>query len=865
MRQLLPASRCTVGLFIGSSEDRYENAILRGASHVLNQVGANLVCLTSGGIQALRGFEAQRNVLYELVHPQRFDGLMITGTLGHSIDAKEMAHFCHRFSPLPVVGIALDVPDIPSVLVDSRSGMRAVFDHLLDVHGYRRLAFIRGPLGQHEAEDRYTAYLDALAAHDIAFDPLLVVNGSYTRASGIQAAHQLLDQCEPGIEAIVSANDAMALGAMDVLQTKNLQVPTDLAVTGFDDTEDARYSLPPLTTVRQAVYEQGAQAAELLLSLLGGNSVADRVLAPAHLVVRQSCGCFSAAVVQAGAALPLDLTQSVKAKAKILPAHIRSKIQQAIVKTLPAQDGRGWISQIVDVFCDELENHRREHTLATLNTLLYASLRSEEDGQLWQAVVSELRRQALSYFDDLRDIREIESLSQQMRVLIFDAMLRLQASQRLEIEQQTVVLREVSESLGTTFDLSGLLDVIAQELPRLKIDACYLSLYENPSFPAGEARLILAYDDGRINLPVDGVCYPSFELVPPAFFRQMPGYTVIVEALHAKEDQLGFAVLKTPPQHAALGSVLRSLFSTSLREVLLLKQRIEAEKELLTVHQELEQRVKSRTAELMHMNAALQVEIAERKRVEWALRQGEERLKHISEAATAQMEAKAAELEKMAYSMAHDLKAPLRSIDGYSRLLMSDYAERLDEEGRAFLSTIRSATLQMNQLIEDLLAYYRLEKRQFLKSSFQLLEFVEEIVMERSEEIQKRGVQVVINLPRQQIKANVEALTLVLRCVLDNALKFTRQVRRPIIEIGGRKEAQSCILWVKDNGIGFDMQYHDLIFELFQRLNPAEDYPGTGVGLALAQKAMQRMHGHIWAESQPGDGSTFYLEIADES
>ena len=345
----------------------------------------------------------------------------------------------------------------------------------------------------------------------------------------------------------------------------------------------------------------------------------------------------------------------------------------------------------------------------------------------------------------------------------------------------------------------------------------------------------------------------------------MPGYTVIVEALHAKEDQLGFAVLKTPPQHAALGSVLRSLFSTSLREVLLLKQRIEAEKELLTVHQELEQRVKSRTAELMHMNAALQVEIAERKRVEWALRQGEERLKHISEAATAQMEAKAAELEKMAYSMAHDLKAPLRSIDGYSRLLMSDYAERLDEEGRAFLSTIRSATLQMNQLIEDLLAYYRLEKRQFLKSSFQLLEFVEEIVMERSEEIQKRGVQVVINLPRQQIKANVEALTLVLRCVLDNALKFTRQVRRPIIEIGGRKEAQSCILWVKDNGIGFDMQYHDLIFELFQRLNPAEDYPGTGVGLALAQKAMQRMHGHIWAESQPGDGSTFYLEIADES
>jgi signal transduction histidine kinase len=100
-----------------------------------------------------------------------------------------------------------------------------------------------------------------------------------------------------------------------------------------------------------------------------------------------------------------------------------------------------------------------------------------------------------------------------------------------------------------------------------------------------------------------------------------------------------------------------------------------------------------------------------------------------------------------------------------------------------------------------------------------------------------------------------------LRNLIDNAFKFTRGTAHPIIEIGGRETESSCILWVRDNGIGFDMQYHDRIFEIFQRLHRAEDYPGTGVGLAIVHKAMERIGGRVWAESQVGHGSSFYLEI----
>jgi light-regulated signal transduction histidine kinase (bacteriophytochrome) len=120
---------------------------------------------------------------------------------------------------------------------------------------------------------------------------------------------------------------------------------------------------------------------------------------------------------------------------------------------------------------------------------------------------------------------------------------------------------------------------------------------------------------------------------------------------------------------------------------------------------------------------------------------------------------------------------------------------------------------------------------------------------------------VTVNMPDVVIKADPEGLNQVLRNLLDNALKFTGKTADPQISIGGEEKEETCLLWVRDNGVGFDMQYHDRIFGIFQRLQKADDYSGTGIGLAIVQKAMQRMGGKVWAESTPGMGATFYLEV----
>jgi PAS domain S-box-containing protein len=228
---------------------------------------------------------------------------------------------------------------------------------------------------------------------------------------------------------------------------------------------------------------------------------------------------------------------------------------------------------------------------------------------------------------------------------------------------------------------------------------------------------------------------------------------------------------------------------------------------------------------------------------------------------TAELRLKTRELETFAYSVAHDLKAPLRGIEGYSSLLLEDHLDKLDKDGRAFLYSIHTSTARMNQLIDDLLAYSMIERRELTPEDIKLRSLVETLVGERKLEMEERGIDLTMRVDGGVVVADPEGLSQALRNYIDNAIKFTRDALEPRIEIGVEENEKKCRLWVRDNGVGFDMLYHDRIFEIFHRLHRMEDYQGTGVGLALVRKAMERMGGRAWAESVVGQGATFYLEI----
>ncbi|HYQ47559.1 MAG TPA: ATP-binding protein [Thermodesulfovibrionales bacterium] len=216
------------------------------------------------------------------------------------------------------------------------------------------------------------------------------------------------------------------------------------------------------------------------------------------------------------------------------------------------------------------------------------------------------------------------------------------------------------------------------------------------------------------------------------------------------------------------------------------------------------------------------------------------------------------ELESFAYSVSHDLRAPLRNIDGFSKILMDEYAGTLPERAQHYLNRVRNGTCRMSTLIDDILAFSKIGRADlnFRKMSAQTI--VKSVLEHYSMEIEARGVKVEVHdLP--EINCDTVLMQSLFSNLISNALKYARNTEHPKIEIGYDK-AQNAI-FIRDNGVGFDMQYHDKIFQIFQRLHLPEEYEGTGIGLAIVKRIAERHHGKVWAESELGKGSTFFIDV----
>jgi signal transduction histidine kinase len=219
------------------------------------------------------------------------------------------------------------------------------------------------------------------------------------------------------------------------------------------------------------------------------------------------------------------------------------------------------------------------------------------------------------------------------------------------------------------------------------------------------------------------------------------------------------------------------------------------------------------------------------------------------------------ELEGFSYAVAHDLKAPLRAINSFAHLFEDEMQGQLPERAREHLNRIRNGSLKMATLIDDLLAYSHIDRRGLQASVVSLPNLVDQVLTPYQDEVQRRGIALSVVVEPMTLRVDASGLALALRNLVENALKYTREAVQPRIAIVCRRKEGVVLLSVTDNGIGFDMQYHDHIFKLFQRLHRDNQYPGTGIGLALVRKAIERLGGRVWAQSKPGEGSTFTIEL----
>lgn len=271
--------------------------------------------------------------------------------------------------------------------------------------------------------------------------------------------------------------------------------------------------------------------------------------------------------------------------------------------------------------------------------------------------------------------------------------------------------------------------------------------------------------------------------------------------------------------------------------------------ELKAAHDELELRVKERTNELQRTNDALESEIRERKEME-----------KLIELRTRLLEVTNKELESFSYSVSHDLRAPLRAIDGYSRIILRDQADKLNPEAKRKFELIRSSTQTMGKLIDDLLSFSRLGRLEINMSRLD----VESLINDVWKELQIINPDRNLDLSIKNIPEGWGDRTLIRQVysnLLSNAIKYTKSREEATIETGGYAEGDENIYYVKDNGVGFDMDYYNKLFGVFQRLHSADDYEGTGVGLAIVQRIIHRHGGRVWAEGKVEEGAVFYFTL----
>lgn len=218
------------------------------------------------------------------------------------------------------------------------------------------------------------------------------------------------------------------------------------------------------------------------------------------------------------------------------------------------------------------------------------------------------------------------------------------------------------------------------------------------------------------------------------------------------------------------------------------------------------------------------------------------------------------ELDSFSYSVSHDLRAPLRAINGYSQVLMEDYGDKLNDDGKRNISTIIRNAQKMGYLIDDLLTFSRVGKQNLTKVFLNMDNLVESVINEFMAQPQKNEVEFRIN-PLQIVQGDNSMLKLVITNLVSNAIKYSGKKEKPVVEIGSYKENENLVYYVKDNGAGFDMKYYDKLFGVFQRLHSSSEFEGTGVGLALVQRIIKKHHGNVWAEAKPDEGATFYFSL----
>lgn len=598
-------SRPRIGLFIRGGTYAYQASIIFGAHEECEKLGLDLYCLAGGGLSQAD----PRSHVYDVPAAGDLDGAVLApGTWNAPLDHPNVTELIERFRSLPSCVIGAHVDGMASVRIDNGSGVEELTRHLVTVHGRRRVGFIRGH-GE-EAAERRAGYEQGLRGVGITPRPEWITGGSFTAEDGEAAVQHWFGGGEPAVDAIVAANDWMAIGAVKALRERGLRVPEDVAVVGFDDIEQASFLSPPLTSIRQLPNVLGMKAVELVHEQLLGQAGERQLSVPTSVEIRQSCGCFgrAAGVTQPERYAMLPNSGPIN--------NARQELAAAMVEVAGALShglAPDWAERIVEALCSDIDGVTEHGFLDRVTALVGGSAhRGNITG--WHHIIAHLREKSIpSLACQLGHLLAAETLFNQAHIAIGEHAERAQGRRLMDREAVRIRLEDAGVAARTALDWPSLREVLAEHLPGLGIPACYVAV--GSGGPNHDGHQLVAFDQSReLDVPDDRVKFRMGDFIATRYLPRKR-HSMIVHPLFVRNEALGHCCLEIDVLdggvYKAVGDMISSaLKATQLSEALVIEATARERAEKARLVQELEIAARIQTAILPKSPSVCGLDIA---------------------------------------------------------------------------------------------------------------------------------------------------------------------------------------------------------------------------------------------------------------
>jgi PAS domain S-box-containing protein len=554
------------------------------------------------------GYAHQCNVIYDLIDKKKLDAFIwSTSTLGNFISREELENFLYKYRDIPSISLSVPFRGIPSILIDNEKGIREAVCHLIHDHGRKRIAFISGPAANYEARVRCEAYKAALEENKFGVDDNLIVEGFFNTASGTQAMFEFCDKRKIPFDALIASNDVMAIGAMRELQRRGISVPDDVAIIGFDNVIRCLNVFPALASIKQPLYQQAGLALNMAIDLARGRNVAELTVLPTALVIRPSCGCFSAAS---------RITQNLQAKRTTVPVqnfsyqnkYFENEIDQMIQSVDYLGAEIGVIKACVWEVIGRLESVLSEKCdfslmLKTLTHTLFEHIKKGINVSFWYPIFLSLAEYAFQFFKDDSKSGQVTRYFYETLNVIQENIRATEISQRLLIENNEVRLSLDQHIISSSLTVEEILLNCTKYIPEYDINSFYIFRYfEKKKHFRGdtwdvpeEVSLICAFDreTGLRLIQREGIVCSTKDLIPDAYCAGKKSGVYFVFPIHFLEDQYGYIIYEMGTPDPNIYDFFRHLLGNSFYTANVLERRVTAEKDLTRALKDL----KSKTEE----------------------------------------------------------------------------------------------------------------------------------------------------------------------------------------------------------------------------------------------------------------------------